>query len=505
MIRPVIFGTQNGNRYLYSPVRNQIILSHPLVSHFYNIEQEQNDLAPVLAEAKQKGYLEIENTGSFPWTEVNYHYRKYKFLKKKGFYSKRKRLNLEGRLHSSDIDDNITRIKQLIFEVTEECNLQCTYCTYSKFYVNKERASREPNLEEIRNTIRWFLERRNNPDAPLTISFYGGEPLKNMKLIRELVSALKSIPGNRVPFRFSMTSNGVYLKKYIEYLVEHDFEVGISLDGDSTGNAYRLLKNNKPSFDIVVRNLDYVKEHYPDYFERNINFMSVMHNRNNYGTVEQFFREKYNKVPLMSDINTVGISDEYKSEFYKTFIEHKKDDRYERTPMEQLMLKHPGVKEVAAMFEVYSGMVFKNHYYMLQPRQNTRFRKKYIPTATCTPFSMRAFMTTEGKILPCEHIGREFEIGWADKENVHVDNREITGMFNRYYKKIKTFCDKCYFADNCKECMFNTGIENERPSCDFFMSQRKFGEYLSRHFSTIDNDYPFFLNIAKHAFRKEGS
>lgn len=505
MIRPVIFHTEKGNEYLYSPVRNQITLSHPLLNHFVQLDEAPGALESIVNEAKKSGSYELVTYGTFTAKEINLLYNKYLFLKKHGYYKPRKHLNLEGRMTTSVLDDNIQRIKQIIFEVTEDCNLNCTYCTYSKFYVNKPRASKEPNLPEIRKTITYFLSRRKNKSAKLTVSFYGGEPLKNMKLIREVVSALKSLPDNQVPFKFSMTSNGVYLKKYIDYLVEHDFDVGISLDGDSSANIYRQTKNNNPSFPIVIRNLEYVMEKYPDYFEKNINFMSVIHNRNNFGSLEKFFREKFGKTPVMSDISTIGINEEFKQEFHKTFVENKQDDRYDETPMRSLMLKHPRVKDVADLVEKYSGMVYKNHYQMLQPGKDATLRKKYIPTATCTPFSLRAFVTTEGKILPCEHISREFEIGWVNESRIHIDKREIRDMFNSYYGKIKTFCEKCYLADNCKECMFNTGIETDKPSCEFFMGHKRFGDYLAKQFSIIENDYPFYLTIADNAFRKEGS
>lgn len=505
MLRPVVFNSDKGNQYLYSPHIGQISLIHPLLAFFYDTEDSGGDLNKLFQKVRSEGRFILSGTAEFTPGEFRYYLNKYRFLKRKGYFRDRKRLNFNGLLSSPDIKDNISRIKQLIFEVTEDCNLSCAYCAYSKFYINKERAARTPNLGEIRKTVTWFLSQRQDPEAQLTISFYGGEPLKNMKLIREVVSTLKSLPGNRVPFRFTMTSNGVYLKKYIDYLVEHDFEVGISLDGDDSGNRYRVQKNNLPSYPIVMRNLEFVRDHFPDFFEKNINFMSVMHNRNNYGTLENFFREKFGKTPLMSDISTLGINEEFKSEFYQTFMAEKKDDRDEREPMEKLLMKHPRVKEVADVMEKYSGIVFKNHYYMIRPKLSISSRKKFIPTATCTPFSMRAFVTTEGKILPCEHISREFEIGWVNEQQIHADPDEIAGIFNKYYTKIRTFCNKCYLVDNCKECMFNAGVENEQPSCEFFMGRKKFGEYLARHYSIIESDYAFFLTIADHAFRKKGS
>ena len=505
MIRPVVFTSERRNVYLYSPFRNQITLLHPLVRYMYNVDQEEGEkLSSLAEETRKKGFFTLEGFGDFTVEEFLHHHKKYLFLKGKGFFRPRKRINLEGRLSPADIKENITGIKQLIFEVTEDCNLQCTYCTYSKFYVNKPRASREPDFPEIKKTILYFLSRRKpGLTTPLIISFYGGEPLKNMKLIRQVVTFCDTIPEDQCRFRFSMTSNGLLLKKEIEYLAAHDFDVSISLDGDSEANTYRRLKNNQPSYPIVVGNLEYVRENYPAFYEKNITFMSVLHNRNNFGTLEKFFREKYGKSTLMSDISTVGINEPYREEFYSTFIENKKDDRNEREPMESLMLKHPRVKDVADVVEKYSGVVFKNHYQMLNRGKDNSLKKKYIPTATCTPFSMRAFVTTEGKMLPCEHIGREFELGAVSPGRISINRTRISELFNNYFQKARTFCEKCYLANNCKECMFNTGIETEKPSCEYFMSRQRFSEYLSRHFSIIENDYPFYLKIANHAFRKE--
>lgn len=505
MILPAVFHSQKRNQYIYSPFRNQILISHPLIAFFYKFDHKGGNLAGLATKTKTSGIFHLEGYGDFPYSEFNHQYRKFLFLQKNGFFHSKARINLDGVISPADIQSNMEHIRQLIFEITEDCNLSCTYCTYSKFYTNTERGVKEPKLEEIAKTVTYFLERRRNRKAPLIISFYGGEPLKNMKLIRQVVSLLKALPGNTIPFRFTMTSNGIYLKKYIEYLVEHNFEVGISLDGDRYGNAFRLLKNNQPSYDLVVRNLDYVRDHHPAFFEKNINFMSVLHNRNNYGDLERFFREKYHKIPIMSDLSTLGVTDKYKDEFNRTFIENKKEDRNDQVPMERLMTRHPRVKEMADIIEKYSGMVFKNYYHVLHPKKRHPLKKKFIPTATCSPFSLRAYITAEGSILPCEHISRDFEIGQVNTSAIDIETGKLSEMFNNYYRKMNPLCNSCYLADNCKECMFNTGIETGKPSCDFYMSHKKFSQYLALHFSFIENNYPFYLKLANHVFRKEGT
>ncbi|MBN1199983.1 MAG: hypothetical protein JXA23_11570, partial [Bacteroidales bacterium] len=61
-------------------------------------------------------------------------------------------------------------------------------------------------------------------------------------------------------------------------------------------------------------------------------------------------------------------------------------------------------------------------------------------------------------------------------------------------------CSKCYFIDNCQECIFNTGIETEHPSCYYFTTESGFREYLKKHYSHIEADYPFFRRTAQSIF-----
>lgn len=504
MMQTVTFRSLKGNSYLYSPSLNRISLCHPIVQHLYEQSRAGIDLRAYINSIREKGSLNLGEETSFSPEEVEYQYRKYLFLTKAGYFKPKERMNLDGKLRPVTIEENLGQLKQFIFEVTEDCNLSCTYCAYSKFYVNKERSRENLDVETAKKTLDYILKVRKNPEQPLIISFYGGEPLKNMTFIREVISYLYSIPGNKTPFRFNMTSNGIYVKKYIDFLVEHSFELGISLDGDATGNAYRVLKNSKPSFDLVVKNMDYVREHYPEYFDQKVSFMSVMHNRNNFRLLHEFFFKKYGKIPVVADINTVNINEEYRQEFVETFIKDGHDDRNEKVPMKSFMLRHPRVKDLSDIAERYSGLVFKNHYYMIFPDKKRKKVKKYVPTATCSPMSMRAFMTTDGTILPCEHISRVFELGKAVNGTPQMDMNAIAGMYNGYFEKIKKFCTKCYLAENCKECVFNTNIETGKPVCEFFMSEKKFTEYLSKHYSIIENDYKFFLRIAKDAFQGQG-
>ena len=72
-----------------------------------------------------------------------------------------------------------------------------------------------------------------------------------MNFIRKIVDYVENkLKCNTRKFQFSMTTNALLLDKHIEYFVEHDFHILISLDGNKENTAYRVDKKGKPVFGI---------------------------------------------------------------------------------------------------------------------------------------------------------------------------------------------------------------------------------------------------------------
>jgi len=139
MKNAVFFTSGKGNRYLYSPYRNQFLLCHPLITYLFSLEKKGANLSRWFSAVQKNGSVTIDGVGSFSSNEAEYQLKKYRFLKRNMYFKPAKPINIEGRLKVSDVKKNIASVKQIIFEVTEDCNLNCTYCTYSKYYINKER------------------------------------------------------------------------------------------------------------------------------------------------------------------------------------------------------------------------------------------------------------------------------------------------------------------------------------------------------------------------------
>ncbi|MCS2246534.1 hypothetical protein NXX33_00975 [Bacteroides fragilis] len=105
----------------------------------------------------------------------------------------------------------------------------------------------------------------------------------------------------------------------MDFLKDNDFYLLISLDGDKENNGYRVDKVNENSFDRIVANIDGLRNRYPDYFITNVDFNAVLHNKNSVESIYRFFKYKYNKIPRIGELNSVGIRKDKMNKFNETY------------------------------------------------------------------------------------------------------------------------------------------------------------------------------------------
>ena len=187
----------------------------------------------------------------------------------------------------------LANLRQLLFEVTDGCNLKCHYCGYGELYNNYDkRTSSKLSFEKVKMTVDYMVELWKSPyntsyNNVVDISFYGGEPLLNMDLIKKTISYLEENRIEGLDFTYRMTTNAFFLDLYMDFLVEKGFNLLISLDGNEYHDSYRLTKGGKSSFKKVYRNASLLKERYPYFFEEHVEFNAVLHDRNDYEELEK--------------------------------------------------------------------------------------------------------------------------------------------------------------------------------------------------------------------------
>ena len=91
----------------------------------------------------------------------------------------------------------LANLKQLTFEVTDACNLNCKYCAYGEFYNDyDQRENKKINSAAVFRLIDylvdfWRSEQNLSANRNVYISFYGGEPLLNMPFIELVVEYME--------------------------------------------------------------------------------------------------------------------------------------------------------------------------------------------------------------------------------------------------------------------------------------------------------------------------
>jgi len=142
------------------------------------------------------------------------------------------------------------------------CNLDCEYC----FFLSKEELYPDSPFrmtdEVLRTYISGLLAAHQTPEV--TVAWQGGEPtMMGLEFFRrsvELVAEYKR-PDQRV--EHTMQTNATLINaEWAEFLAEHDFLVGVSIDGPrEIHDTYRVDKGGKPTFDRVLRGLEQLQAH----------------------------------------------------------------------------------------------------------------------------------------------------------------------------------------------------------------------------------------------------
>ncbi|MDR2407839.1 MAG: radical SAM peptide maturase [Bacteroidales bacterium] len=324
--------------------------------------------------------------------DSEYSAKRMKFLTEKGFFTDEKPL-LDIEYDPSFIEANLANLRQLLIEVTDDCNLRCRYCAYGEFYENYDlRTGKNQKFENVKILVDyltelWISYKNISFDNVIVIGFYGGEPLMNFPLIQQVIDYTDTIAIPGLSFSYGMTTNGILLNKYMDYLVDKKFRLLISLDGTKENNQYRITKNGKDSFDVIYSNVNCLKEKYPEYFDTYVNFNAVLHNRNSFISIYTFIKNAFNKVPRISQLNSNGVSKEKEKGFLEMFVDsvdslnQLKD--CENVVTEDVFELDRQNKLFNNFVESYSGNTYKTIPDLFFSKENLRF----VPTNTCPPFS----------------------------------------------------------------------------------------------------------------------
>ncbi len=143
-------------------------------------------------------------------------------------------------------------VKALCLHIAHTCNLNCSYCFASQGKYHGERALMS---FEVGKQALDFLVANSKGRRNLEVDFFGGEPLMNFDVVKQLVEYARSIEKEAGKnFRFTLTTNGVLIDDdVIDFANREMSNVVLSLDGrKEVHDRYRVDYAGNGSWEKIV-------------------------------------------------------------------------------------------------------------------------------------------------------------------------------------------------------------------------------------------------------------
>ncbi len=173
-----------------------------------------------------------------------------------------------GQLFTKDVYENYimdfkkrqTVVKALCLHIAHDCNLACRYCFAEEGEYHGRRALMS---FEVGKKALDFLVANSGNRVNLEVDFFGGEPLMNWQVVKDLVAYGRSIEKeHNKKFRFTLTTNGVLLNDDIlEFANKEMGNIVLSIDGRKEIHDFmRPHRGGQGSYDEIVPKFEKVAE-----------------------------------------------------------------------------------------------------------------------------------------------------------------------------------------------------------------------------------------------------
>jgi uncharacterized protein len=169
-----------------------------------------------------------------------------------------------------EIADRQTVVKALCLHIAHDCNLSCRYCFAGKGEYNGESALM--SLDVGKRALDFLVENSGNR-RNLEVDFFGGEPLMNFEVVKDIVAYGRSLEEKyNKKFRFTLTTNGVLLNDdVIEFAGREMSNLVLSIDGRKELHDYmRPFRSGAGSYELILPKFKKAADarHQTDYYAR---------------------------------------------------------------------------------------------------------------------------------------------------------------------------------------------------------------------------------------------
>ena len=295
-------------------------------------------------------------------------------------------------------------VKALCLHIAHTCNLNCSYCFASQGKYHGERALMS---FEVGKQALDFLVANSGTRRNLEVDFFGGEPLMNFDVVKQLVEYARSIEKeHNKNFRFTLTTNGILIDDdVIDFANREMSNVVLSLDGrKEIHDRFRVDYAGNGSWERIVPKFQKLVESRggKDYYMRG----TFTHaNPDFLNDIQQMLDLGFSELSMEPVVCAPGDPSELTEEDKTVVL-----DQYEK--LAELMLKRDE-----------EGKPFTFYHYMIDLTGGPCIYKRISGCGSGTEYMA---VTPTGELYPChQFVGEEkFRLGdvWNGVSNTQIQN-----------------------------------------------------------------------------------
>ena len=340
-------------------------------------------------------------------------------------------------------------LRKLQLVVSTKCNLACDYCYETRVgseEMNKSDSKKENMIfETAKQAVDGFFGIVNEHRQPkVFIRFFGGEPLINWRLIKQVCEYVKTIDTDAEIVYFLNTNGTLVREEMAEYMSKNNFEVDVSLDAPNTINdKYRVFKGKcrrRGTFDKVDEALTILSKHGVSVE------VSTQLNNDNMGLMREFV-DYVKQMDFDFEINTLICDD-------KGLCTAPIEERVARLMETKEYAEKQGVKIAGKWIRLYRHTIDGTLNY-------------------CSRYGEQFSVNPSGIVYPCS--GLDTELGTVDAMRSILGNVDYLNLSMRIIGKIPG-CRDCEIEGMCAGgCLASAKYQNpeakefpiEYKECDF--------------------------------------
>ena len=326
----------------------------------------------------------------------------------------------------TDFAKRPTVVKALCLHIAHDCNLACQYCFAEE---GEYHGKRELMSYEVGRKALDFLVANSGNRRNLEVDFFGGEPLMNFQVVKDLVAYGRSLEETHdKKFRFTLTTNGVLLNDDImEFANQEMGNVVLSIDGrKEVHDRMRPFRKGVGSYDLIVPKFQKFAEsrHQDKYYVR--------------GTFTHYNLDFSEDVLHLADLGFKQISVE------PVVAEPKEPYAIREEDLPKLFEEYDKLA-VEMIRRHKSGEDFNFFHFMIDLEGGPCVAKRLSGCGSGTEYLA---VTPWGDFYPChQFVGNEkFLLGNVDEGILNTDIRDEFKCCNVYAKEK---CRKCFARFYC--------------------------------------------------------